>query len=120
MDAEKQIRLISKRQSGFTLIELLVVIFIMGLLAGLLTLNLAGQRVARNIQIAQNQLVSNIRKIQGYTLSSRNVSQNQPAEYYVMKFDLANPYQYTIQAIYNVGSSPTLANVEVIKFPTDI
>jgi len=120
MDETKKNGRFNNLKRGFTIIELLVVIFIMAMLAGLFLVNLAGQRVSRNIQIAQNQLVSNIRKIQSYTLSSRNVSLNQPAEYYLMKFDLNKPFQYTIQAIYKAGTTPMLRDVEVVKFPTGI
>jgi len=111
----------AKSGNGFTLIELLVVISIMGLLSMAMIANLAGQRVSRNIKIAQNELVTNIRKIQSFTLSSRNLPNNQAVQYYVLKFDLATPTQYKIQAMYNVSNSPAqLADVETVKFPLNI
>lgn len=105
---------------GFTLVELLVVLSIMAMLGAFMIANLAGQRVARNIKIAQNELVTNLRKIQSYTLSSRSLSGNQQVQYYVMKFDLAKPSQYTIEAVYNISTSPLLKDVETINFPTGI
>jgi prepilin-type N-terminal cleavage/methylation domain-containing protein len=105
---------------AFTLIELLVVISIMGIMATLMLANFAAQRVQRDINIAQNELVSHIREIQSYTLSSRTIPGGQVVQYYVMKFDLAKPGQYTIQAMYNVSSSPRLADVQVVQFPSGI
>ena len=110
-----------KAHQGFTLIELMVVLTIFGVLIGILLVNLAGQRLPRNIKIAQNELVTNLRKLQSYTLSSRAIFGNQPAQFYVMKLDLAQPEQYTVQAIYDVSTAPKLAdNLEVIHLPQGI
>ena len=105
---------------GFTLIELLVVIAIMVLLSSTLIINLAGQRVSRDIRIAQNQLVSDIRKVQSYTLSARSLPSSESVQYYFLKFDLTKPTQYTIQAISNVGVQPKLQDVETVKLPPNI
>ena len=109
-----------KNSAGFTLMELMVVLTISALLFTVLIVNINGQRAPRDIKIGQNELVSNIRKAESYTLSSRNLSSGQPAQYYVVKFDLSKPTQYTIQAIYNVGSSPMMQDVETIKLPTNV
>ncbi len=106
--------------AGFTLIELLVVIAIMGILAGFMVLNIAGQRGPRNLKIAQSQQVTNIRKIQSYTLSSRNLSANIPAAFYVIKFDRSKPRQYIIQAMYDITSAPKLTDIETINFPENV
>lgn len=105
---------------GFTLIELLVVISIMTILVAVISINLAGQRAMRDIRIAQNQLVTNIRKVQSYTLSSRTLPSGESAQYYILKFDLNNPTQYTIQAISNVSTQPKLHNLETIILPPNI
>jgi prepilin-type N-terminal cleavage/methylation domain-containing protein len=110
----------SQIKAGFTIIELLVVISIMGILSGLMIVNFAGLRGARNLKIAQNQLVTGLRKIQSYTLSSRNISSNVPAQFYLIKFDRNNPRQYIIQAIYNVTTAPKLIDIETVKLPDGI
>lgn len=79
--------------------ELLVVIAIMGLFSGMVIANLAGQRRIRNLKIAQNEMVSTIRKVQSYALSSRSLPGNIGVKYYVVFFDTATPTTYKIQAI---------------------
>lgn len=98
----------------------MVVISIMAILSTALILNLAGQRATRDIKIAENELVSNIRKTQSYSLSDKILPNGQIAQYYLLKFDLANPSQYKIQALYNVSSSPSLVDVETINLPPNI
>ncbi len=108
-------------EAGFTITELMVVVAIMGLLAGAMVLNLNGQRASRDLKIAQSQLVTNIRKIQSYTLSSRITPTGQAVQYYVMKFDPAQPNQYSVQAMYNISSSPQyLTHIETIYLPLNI
>ena len=112
-------------QSGFTLMELIVVLAILGVTAGAIIANYAGQRPQRNLLIAQNELVSNLRKVQSYTLSSRNVLGSTAVQYYVLKFDLASSSSYSIQALYNVktppvGGSANLANLQTINLPQGI
>lgn len=109
------------RTQGFTLIELIVVTAIMLVMASFFVLNINSQRDSRNIKIAQNELVSNIRKIQGYTLSSRTLPGNIGVQYYLLKFDLASSRtQYKVQAVYDANSSPKLADVETINLPQNI
>ena len=105
---------------AFTLIELLVVMSIMVLLAAAFTINLAGQRSSRDLNIAQNELISNLRKIQSSTLSSRLLPSGKTAQYYLLKIDLTKPTQYTILGLYNVTSQPALETVETIKLPPNI
>ncbi len=105
---------------GFTLMELMVVLTIMAFLFTGIIVNINGQRAPRDIKIAQNELVSNIRKAQSYTLSARSLPSGESAQYYVIKFNLAKPTEYTIQAISNVGTSPRLQDVEVIKLPVNV
>ena len=107
-------------QTGFTLMELMVVLTISAFLFTAIIVNINGQRAPRDLKIAQNEMVSNFRKTQSYTLSSRNLPSGQSVQYYLVKIDLTKPNQYTIQAIFNVGSSPQLQNVETIKLPTNV
>lgn len=106
--------------SGFTVIELLVVLVIMGIIMSVIVANIAGQRTNQKLRIAQNELVTNLRKIQSYALSSRNIQGNQSVQYYLMKIDLNNPRQYTIQAMYDVDSSPKLVDIETVQLPQGI
>lgn len=108
--------------AGFTLIELLVVIAIMGSLVGFMIINLGLQRGARNLKIAQDQLVTDLRKIQSYTLSSRVLSNGQPAQYYLIKFDFNQPDRYTIQGIYDTENTTNgrLTNVETVFLPQEV
>ncbi len=110
-----------QKLKGFTLIELLVVISIMGVLAGVIIANYAGQRSGRDLRIAANQLVTNIRKAQSYSLSSRTLNGTTPVQYYILRFDTATNTQYYIQGMYNVKTTPPrLQNAETINLPTGI
>ena len=106
---------------AFTLIELLVVISIMAILAAGVIANYAGQRGSRDLKIAANQLVTNIRKAQSYTLTSRELNGTTPVQYYIMRFDTASSSQYEIQGMYNVKTSPVmLRNSETITLPVGV
>jgi prepilin-type N-terminal cleavage/methylation domain-containing protein len=107
-------------QKGFTLIELLVVISIMAILSTIMVINLTGQRSKRDMAIAENQLVSNLRQAQSSTLSARDLSPGQSVGYYLLKFDLSKPGQYIIEAIYNASSAPQLQDVQTITLPAGI
>ncbi len=108
-------------EKGFTLIELMVVLVIFVLIAGVVLANYTGLRTERNLKIAQNELVSNLRKIASYTLSSRALNGNQAVQYYLLKLDTTTPDRYTIEAIYNVSTSPQLAtNVETVYLPQGV
>jgi len=107
-------------KNGFTIMELLVVITIMMLMLGALTINLGGQRAKRNLNIAQNELVTNLRKAQSFTLSSRAVIGTKPGQVYIIKIDAANPTQYTLEALYDVRSSPKFVTIETIKLPAGV
>lgn len=105
---------------GFTIIELLVVLSIMGLMGTLLIVNFNSTRSKRNLTLASNELITNIRKTQSYALSARDVSPNVPAKYYVLQFETENdPSHYKILAVdNNYTATPTL--VETIKLSSDI
>ena len=106
-------------QSGFTLIELLVVISILGILATVVIVNFAGQRDPRNLKIAQSQLVTDIRKVQSYSLSGKILPNGQSAQFYLLKIN--SKTQYTIEAIYNVSAgAPKLVDVSTVTLPPNI
>lgn len=115
----KQKILKEQLRNGFTLIELLVVISILGILATVVIVNFAGQRDPRNLKIAQSQLVTDIRKIQSYSLSGKILPNGQSAQFYLLKIN--NKSQYTIEAIYNVSAgAPKLLDVSTVNLSPNI
>ncbi len=106
---------------AFTLIELLVVISIMVLISAAVIANYAGTRNSRDLKIAENQLVTNIRQAQSYSLSSRELPGGTPVQYYIMRFDTASSSQYEIQGMYNTKSTPVyLQTAETISLPAGV
>lgn len=85
-------------QQGFTVTELLVVFLIMVLMAGLGVISWSQQTPRRNLTLAQNELITNIRKVQGYAISSRNIEGHGSANFYVMGFE-SNSNVYSVSAI---------------------
>lgn len=108
------------RSGGFTLIELLVVLSIMGLLMAIISINLVYQRAERDLNIAQNELTSNLRKTQSYSLSGRQLPNGFSAYYYVVRFNLSQPDRYTIQGLYDIYNVPKLVDVETVVLPKDV
>jgi prepilin-type N-terminal cleavage/methylation domain-containing protein len=107
------------QQHGFTIIELLVVIAIMGLMATLLVASFNATRSRRNLNIAANELITNVRKTQSYALSARDVAPGLPAKYYVLQFDFSTPDEYKVFAVdNNYGPEPTL--IETVNLPLDV
>ncbi len=95
----KQKQALIKSQQGFTVIELLVVFVIMVTVFSLVLVGFSRQRVVRSTGIAQNEMVTNIRKVQSYMLSSRNVkSDNKAVKFYVINFTKTST-AYTIVPI---------------------
>jgi len=105
---------------GFTLIEMLVVISILGILLSLVIIDFSRQRLTRGLNIAQNELVTNIRKTQSNSFFSRNVDGGKPAQYFVIKFSTSTPDRYFVEAIVDVKVSPKLNLVETILLPQNI
>lgn len=104
-------------QQGFTVIELLVVIAIMGTILGLVLANYNQERSTRNIKISQSEFLTNLRKIQGYALSSRTLNGTTPVQFYIMRVDTTT-LSYQIQAIYDYYTgTPKLATLETVNFP---
>lgn len=113
-----------QNNAGFTIMELLVVLLIMGTLFSFVLVNIGGKKGVRNLKLAQSQLVSDIRKIQSYTLSSRSIPGGQPTQYYLLKFDMRYPDRYFIQAIFDKDTAPggngKLITVETIPLPQGV
>jgi prepilin-type N-terminal cleavage/methylation domain-containing protein len=106
--------MMKQKQSGFTVIELMVVCAIMATIATLFVLNFNKQQKTRSVVLAQNETVTNLRKIQSYLLSSRNLPNNQPVKFYIVKFARGSN-KIQVQA---VDSTYTFySEVESIKLP---
>ena len=109
------------RSRAFTLIELLVVLSIMAIIGGAVIANYAGQRTSRNLRIAQDELVTNIRKAQSYSLSSRQIPGGITAQYYILKFNTASSSKYVLEGMYNVKNPPAqVQDIETINLPQNI
>lgn len=108
---------------GFTLIELMVAVSILMVMVGLVAVNFNSFKVERNMKIAQNELITNLRKAQAYTLSARVVPGGQSGQFFILKFDGQNPAAYSLQAMYNIFATPTpptLVTVEDYKLPDGV
>ena len=109
-----------KYESGFTLVELLAVIAIMMVVGGTVVIGFIGQRNARNLLIARNETVTNIRKVQAYALSSKtlpsDVGAMEGAKYYILTFT-QDENSYTIEAL---NTDYQLREVEEINLPHNI
>ena len=103
-----------KNTQGFTLIELLVVMFIMLVLTTSTLIIWNQQKPKRSLNIAQNEFITNVRKMQSYAVSARNITSNVPAKYYVMRI-AEGESSYSINAI---GADFTyFPNIETISLP---
>ncbi len=89
-----------KSQAGFTLVELLAVLAIMTLIMGALVLDFASQRGKRNLVLAKNETATNLRKVQSYMLSSKNLPTGEAVKYYIATFN-SGATSYTIDAVDN-------------------
>lgn len=111
----KQKIVTKKSQSGFTIVELLAVMAIMTLLLGALVIDFSRQRGTRNVLLAKNEIATNLRKVQSYMLSSKNLPTGESVKFYVATFtDEAT--SYTIDAVdSNYVYHP---NVETVNMPS--
>lgn len=100
-------------QKGFTITELLVVISIMGVISTLVIAGFNQTRGRRDLRIAQNELITNIRKVQSYMLSSRDLPNGEKALFYVMRFE-EGTNTYTIGG---VSEDEFFPDLETVSFP---
>ncbi|MDB4939857.1 MAG: hypothetical protein JWO40_282 [Candidatus Doudnabacteria bacterium] len=97
---------------GFTLIELLVVITIMVTLTSLFLVNFSSQGKARSLSIAKNNAVSDLRKMQSYALTSRDIAPGTVSGFYGISFSTNSPAFYTLLGYDNKNSpANTIATV---------
>lgn len=104
-------------QKGFTVIELLVVLSIMVMLATVIIIDFNRQRGARNLVIGKNETITNLRKVQNYILTARNITTSTPAKFYIVTFQSGNNY-YTVQAVDDTYTYHD--NLETITLPSGL
>ena len=90
-------RLDKNKNAGFTLVETLVVVFIIGLLSTILIVNWRQNEKQYQLQMAAQEIVQNIRKVQGMALNGSRYNNQIPFNY-GLDFDLSSPNSYIIFA----------------------
>ncbi len=108
-----------RKSNGFTLVELIVVIGVIAVLTTVFLINFSSQKGPRNLRISTAELNTNLRKIQSYTLSSRDTATGVPAAYYLMSLNTlsgANT-KYTSSLIDN---NSAISTTETVVLPTDV
>lgn len=104
---------------GFTVIELMVVFIIIVLLSSVIIINWNSQTPGRSLTIGQNELVTNLRKIQSYAVSSRNINSTVPAKFYFMKFT-KNQSSYSVSASDGSSTPVYYPDLESFNLPNGI
>lgn len=108
---------------GLTLIELLVVIWIMILISTMLIVNYNRQRGVRNLKIAQNELVTNIRRTHSAILSSRNSpASGLASKFYIVEVNTpatGTPPANTRYALQNIDANYNIS-AQTVSLPEGI
>jgi prepilin-type N-terminal cleavage/methylation domain-containing protein len=104
---------------GFTLIELVVTIAIMVLMLSLTITNFNGSQQSRNSQLAESTLVSDLHKIQTFSLNSANSTNGLPASSWSVNLDLSTSSYYTLQVTDN-SVVPSTATYALTQLPKDV
>ncbi len=105
-----------KKQNGFTLIELLVVIFIMVTLTSVFLVNFGNQSGPRSLNVAKNNLISNLRRMQSHAISSKDSTAGAPAKYYSLTLSsVVGSYGiYDLKTYNSTDVSTTLSTEQLI------
>lgn len=109
---------------GFTVVELLVVFLIIVLLSSVIIVNWNNQTPRRSLTISQNEVTTNIRRVQSYAVSSRNINATVSAKFYYLKFQknqgvysldgsdgAVNPVYYSDLEKYNLPSGIVVSDI---------
>ena len=104
---------------GFTVIELMVVFIIIVLLSSVIIINWNNQTPGRSLTIAQNEVVTNLRRVQSYAVTSRNINATAPAKFYFLKFT-ENQGAYSIQASDGSVNPVYYTDLEKFNLPTGL
>ncbi len=106
---------------GFTLIELLVSIFIMLTLLGVVLANFTGLSGKRNLNVAKNNFISDIRRAQSQSLSSRDIQSGVVASTYGISFVVSAAPPSTYSSIADDNSAvPVRYNISSQNLPGNI
>ena len=108
-----------QNQKGFTIIELITVIFMMAILLSVFLASYSANSGKRNLTLAQSNLLSDLRKAQGFALSSRNYSGSTPASQWAVYFDTTNNQIYKIRT-YDNTLSQNVSDYTTINLPSNI
>lgn len=88
--------MINKKQSGFTLIELMVSVAIMAILLTVVIANFGAGNQKRNLIVARNVMMSDLRKSQSLAIASKDVTPNHPAYSYSVALSTSTNRSYSL------------------------
>lgn len=89
----------------------------MGILLSVVIANFGNSRQKNNVTYGKNNLVSNLHKIQSFSLSSRDVSLGCPANSYQIVFNTTTtPQTYTVAGTGN-SSCSSATTLETVRLP---
>jgi len=109
------------QKSGFALIEILVVLFISLTILGIAIFNYHSGRGKYNLDDAINELATNIRQTEHWSISGKTYQGNFPQGGYGIFFTKTNPSSYTIFADSSQDHNyQPSEEVEVISLPPHI
>ncbi len=108
----------NSNQKGFTLIELMVTTGMMLLLLSVIIANFGSLGKTRNLNIAKNNTISDIRRVQSLALASKDVSTGIPSGYYGLRFDTQTPSLYSFISQDNTGLDQTI--ITTSKLPPNV
>lgn len=111
-----------KSQAGFTIAELLVGIFIIALISGIFLANYRSADRQAKLNMAAQQVASDIRTAQNYSLGLREFAGSVPKSGWGARFDITSPDSYIIFADedeeeYDYDAGETY---KIIDLPSDI
>ena len=107
----------NQSQFGFTVVELLVVFLILVTLMSVGIINWNRQTPNRSLKIAQNEMITNLRKVQSYAISSRNITDGLPASYYILQLN-RNESAYQLSALGPGGEYTLVKSLENLNLPS--
>lgn len=85
-----------RNQKGFTLIELMVSVAIMAILLTVVIANFGAGNQKRNLNIARNVMMSDLRKSQSLAIASKDVTPGHPANSYSATFSTSTNRSYSL------------------------